>query len=326
MRGAGEAEEPLVSVLTASYNSSQFIAETLDSALGQTYERLEVIVADDRSTDSTPAIVRDYAQRHPGRVKVVEATERAGPCRRRNDALAAAEGSLICWLDHDDLWDPTKVEKQVEVMRRRPAVGLVHTGFELFDSVSGETVPGRTTTEARSGDLLRPLYVEGDFIGSLTAMFRREALDRAGGRLWDKEFAYGDDWFAWLVISLDWQTEGIDEVLARYRMHGDNLSFKYDNHHLKGIRLMREFTDDFPEAREKLGRWRRIGIGRRYLEAAKHEARHGSRARAPRYWLAGAIRAPSGALLRPLRNLGARLTLTARSRRGRADRERLGLG
>lgn len=285
------SDEPLVSVLTATYNQADLIDETLESALSQTYERLEVIVADDRSTDSTPEIVRGWARRHPGRVKLVEAKERSGPCRRRNDALAQADGSLIAWLDGDDLWLPEKTAKQVEVMRCNPDVGMVHSGFEKFDSETGEIVPGGVTS-VPAGDLLVPLFTQENFIGSLTAMFRRSALDARGGRLRDVEFAYGDDYYAWLSIALDWRIAGVDEVLARYRMHDSNLSFRQGNHLVKRIALLKDFLDEFPDAAEKLGRWRRAGMGRQYFAASEWEREHGSLHAALWYWLQGFVRAP----------------------------------
>ena len=77
-------------------------------------------------------------------MRLLEFDERAGPTRRRNDALAAAEGSLLGWLDHDDLWLPEKLEKQVAVLDQRPEVGLVYSGYEAFDSATGDVSRGAT--------------------------------------------------------------------------------------------------------------------------------------------------------------------------------------
>jgi glycosyltransferase involved in cell wall biosynthesis len=286
-------DQPLVSVLTATYESAPYLEQTLESALGQSYTNLEVVIADDGSPDDTVAVAERVGRRYPGRVVFARGANREGPCKRRNAALTEARGSLICWLDGDDVWLPGKIERQVEVMRARPDAGLVYTGFEAFASDTGEAVPG-TEPSTRSGDLFLPLFVEGNFIGTLTVMFRREAL--RSGRLRDADFVYGDDYWAWLEIALDWKFEGIDGVLARYRIHEANLSRKQGNHYVKRIELLEEFVRTYPEARERLGASRRSGIASHYLFAAGWERRRGSRLRGLGYWLRAAVRDPASAL------------------------------
>jgi glycosyltransferase involved in cell wall biosynthesis len=287
---AAGAERPVVSGLMTCRNSELYIAAALDSALAQTYQNLEVVVSDNASTDSTAEILRDYERRHPDRIRAEYGSGDVGPSTSRNKALARARGELICWLDSDDLWKPTMVEKEVAIMEARPEVGIVHGWFETIDE-EGRVIPGGQTT-APGGDLLRPLFVEGCFIGAATSMFRRRALDERGVGLYDRDWVYGDDYFTWLVISLRWQTAGIDEVLASYRMHGSQLSAAQGNHFLKRIALLGDFVREFPEAKGKLGRWRRVGIAGHYLQAAQLEAEQGSRLRAAWYWLQGALRDP----------------------------------
>ena len=157
-------------------------------------------------------------------MRLLEFDERAGPTRRRNDALEAASGSLLGWLDHDDLWLPEKLDKQVAVLEQRPEVGLVYSGYEAFDSATGEAVPWRDVSLESEGDVLADLFVKGCFIASLTAVFRREGLERRGVAFHETDFSFGDDYYLWLVLSLDWQVARVDEVLARYRRHESNES------------------------------------------------------------------------------------------------------
>jgi glycosyltransferase involved in cell wall biosynthesis len=269
-------DRPLVSVIMPTYNAAPFVAESIESVLAQTYEPMELAVVDDASEDATPTIVEDYARRHPDRIRFRRAAERAGPCRRRNDALDLASGSLIAWLDHDDLWVPEKTARQVEVMKARPDVGLVYSGFEAFDSESREPILWRDRDSEAEGDVLIPLFVRGCFVGSLTALFRREVLTRRHTRLREKEFSFGDDYFLWLVLSLDWNVAKIDDVLAYYRRHSNNESARLmeTNFYLRRIALLREFLVEYPEARPRLGKWRRRGIARHFLSAAALESRH----------------------------------------------------
>ena len=264
---------PLVSVMMATYNAADFVAESIESVLAQSYKPVELVVVDDASDDATPGIVEDYARRFPDRVRFRRAGERAGPCRRRNDALDLAGGSLIAWLDHDDLWAPDKTAKQVEVLKARPEVGLVYSGYEAFDSETREAVPWRDRESEAEGDVLIPLFVRGCFVASLTALFRREVLTRRNMRLRETDFSFGDDYFLWLVLSLDWKVARIDEVLAYYRRHSENESERLGetNFHLRRIALLREFLAQYPEAGRRLGKWRRRGLAEHYLRAGHFE-------------------------------------------------------
>ncbi len=268
------SEGPLVSVIMSAYNGADLIGESIESVLAQTYDRIELVVVDDCSTDGTPDVVEAYVKQHPDRIRLERKGSRAGPCRRRNDALDLARGELIAWLDQDDLWLPEKTERQVEVLVARPEVGLVYSGYEAFDSESGDTVPWRERETEAEGDVLLPLFVRGCFVASVTALFRREVLTRRNMRLRETDFSFGDDYYLWLALSLDWQVALVDEVLARYRRHARNESSRLGgaNFHLLRIKLLREFVLDFPEAAPRLGPWRRRGLASHYLRAADSEA------------------------------------------------------
>src|SRR3954454_11043704 len=102
--------EPLVTALMAAYNAEPFIAEALDSALAQDWpaDRLEIVVCDDGSTDGTAAVVSGYADRYPGRVRLIQ-QENGGPCAAVNTALRAARGEWLGLLDADDAWPADKL-------------------------------------------------------------------------------------------------------------------------------------------------------------------------------------------------------------------------
>src|SRR5712671_4891186 len=104
-------DEPLVSIILPVHDGEAYVGDTLDSALGQTYRNLEVIVVDDGSRDGTRAVVESFAIRD-SRVHVIAQPNR-GVADARNRAIAAARGEFIAPLDADDLWDPTKIERQV---------------------------------------------------------------------------------------------------------------------------------------------------------------------------------------------------------------------
>jgi glycosyltransferase involved in cell wall biosynthesis len=293
-------EDPLVSVLMASYEAAGYIGEALESALGQTYPNLEVLVADDCSSDGTAEVAEEYASRHPGRVRVLRGERNLGSWRNRDRALQASRGELLTQLDADDVWMPEKLERQVEVMRSRPEVGLVYTGFERFDSADGGRI-GPPVPARIEGRVFERFWTDGNFVNSVTAMWRREAMARRGvTHLWSHgEPHVGDDYNLWLLISLDWEVAAISETLARYRRHESNLTTTGGaNPHLIYLNLLRGFVRDYPECKPRIrgARRRRLALERRF--AGAFEVRGGRRARGAAMWLRGFAGDPAP-VLRP---------------------------
>ena len=130
-------QPPLVSIVIPAYNALTFLPETLDSALAQTLTDFEVIAVNDGSTDGTGAWLD--ALNDP-RVNVIHQENKGLPATR-NTGIRHAEGTYIAFLDADDLWDKTKLAKQVAVLEARPKVGLVHTGITFIDA-QGQPVNG----------------------------------------------------------------------------------------------------------------------------------------------------------------------------------------
>jgi glycosyltransferase involved in cell wall biosynthesis len=291
--------EPLVSVIMAARNHEQWVAEALDSALAQTHRNLEVVVADDASTDATPQILADYARRHPERIRLHLGDASIGPCRRRADALRRSRGELIAWLDSDDIWLPTKTEEEVAVLQARPEVGAVYSSFEAFDSDTGEALAWEDGRRGDEGDMLEPLFVDGCFIGALTTMFRREAMTKHDLHLRTKDFAYGDDLHLWLQLALYSEFARIPKVLARYRRHSSNVSESHGNPELQRARLMLEFLQEFPDAKPRLGPSARMrGLAGAYRGAALMASNQGKSLDAARYRLAAATYRLRAALTR----------------------------
>lgn len=284
--------QPLVSVIVPTHNGAPFIRECLDSALEQTYDELEVVVVDDCSTDATAEIVTAYAAQAPERVRLFRSSSRQGPCRARNEAIAKARGSLIAWLDHDDVWLPTKIERQVARFEDEP-VALVYSDWDEIDA-HGRTLPRVWPHVLIEGDILGHLFVLGCFICSSSVVFRRSALARRRLRLREEDFSFGDDYALWLALSLDWRAACERDVLVRYRRHEGNESSRRPgvNFHLWRIRLLDEFLETYPDAPGKLGRSRSIGFARHYLRAARFEHERGRLGCAVLYGLRAAVSDP----------------------------------
>ncbi len=116
--------EPLVSILIPAYNSAPWVAESIRSALDQTWARKEIIIIDDGSVDRTFAIARQFAASNV----MVLTQENRGVCAARNRASELAQGDYIQWLDADDLLAPDKIEKQLQVARGLPSKRTLLSG------------------------------------------------------------------------------------------------------------------------------------------------------------------------------------------------------
>lgn len=198
-----------------SYQKARFIGEAIASVLAQTYPALELIVVDS-STDDTPRILEAYGSR----IRVIRSEPR-GISAARNTGICAAQGKYIAFLDADDTWVPSKLEKQVASLERHPSVGLVCSDV-LFRDDSGVR-PGRAFAGAqpRAGMVLPDIFT-GSFLGTLTVVARRECFDDVG--MFDETITASEDHDMWLRISRKWAVDFVDEPLAEYRYSSDQAS------------------------------------------------------------------------------------------------------
>jgi glycosyltransferase involved in cell wall biosynthesis len=122
----------VVSVVLPCFDSERFVAQALESMLRQTYRDLEILAIDDGSRDSTLRILQEYAERD-ARVRVLANPTNRGLIETLNRGVAEARGELIARMDADDVAAPERIERQVEVLVRRPEIGVVGTGIALVD-------------------------------------------------------------------------------------------------------------------------------------------------------------------------------------------------
>jgi glycosyltransferase involved in cell wall biosynthesis len=120
-------EKPLISCIVPVYNGERYLSEALESISAQTYQPLEIIVADDGSTDATAEVAKSYGRR----ITYVHQTNR-GYWAAKNLGLSAAHGHFIAFIDVDDLWHPEKLARQTDRLREHPAIDLCFTRFENF--------------------------------------------------------------------------------------------------------------------------------------------------------------------------------------------------
>ena len=161
--------EPLVSIVTPSYNTGRFIEETLQSVADQDYPRVEHIVLDSGSTDETPEILARYPS-----VQVV--TDPRGVTAKVNRGFELARGEVVAWINADDFYLPGAVSKAVATFLAEPETALVYCNYLDVDEESVEIArrPSRQCTAAELVD-------EWNWVPHQTAFFRRDALEAVGG-------------------------------------------------------------------------------------------------------------------------------------------------
>lgn len=219
--GAGGA--PRVSVVTAAYNAEAFLERTLRTLLTQTYGDFESIVVDDGSTDRSAEIVERLALGDP-RVRLIR-QDNGGVAAALNRGLDAARGELVAFLDHDDLWHPTKLARQVEEIDRDPHVGLVGCYSTLVDP-QGRGVGWRFGSPAH-GDVYREMLFCDLIAGGSVALARRAAIEAVGGFDPAPEIAGRSDWDMWLRIARSWRVRSVDATLVGYTRSERNYSRDY---------------------------------------------------------------------------------------------------
>lgn len=209
----------LVSCIVPCYNGERFLGEALDSILAQTYRPIEVIVADDGSTDGSGAVVARYGPpvrrvRHPHR----------GLPATRNLGLSAARGEFIAFLDADDLWHPEKLERQVASLRARPELDFCVTQVRNF--WVPELEDERQRYQGRRYAQALPGYV------CVALLARRSLFEAVGG--FDEALPLGDD-NDWFLRAFDHgaKRELLPEVLVYRRLHQANMT--------------RQMSDEAPE-------------------------------------------------------------------------------
>jgi glycosyltransferase involved in cell wall biosynthesis len=214
------AETPLVSVVMATYNRAAYIADAIRSVQAQAYDNVEIIVADDGSTDNTPEIVGQFGEA----VTYLQLPHRGQPAATRNAALERAKGEYIAFLDSDDLFLPSRLAKQVSALVKHPDAALAYSNGYFFrdhpEQPTGHVLDGLPTPSGKAfADLLR-----GNFLSSPVVLVRRSCLDAVGTFDERPEFFAVEDYDLWLRIAARFPLVYVPGDVAAIRRHGESIS------------------------------------------------------------------------------------------------------
>jgi len=222
---------PLVSVVIPTYNAERFLKETLECVLAQTYPNIEIIVADDGSTDGTRACVEAFTPR----VRYLRQENSGGAARPRNLGILASHGEVVAFVDADDLMRPGRIAAAVRAFEQHPSAGLVLTNFQNFDEHGVHPIDHFATCTglrraaprlatgpiALSSELSTDVLLTENF-GSSAPIVRRKAIDVVGG--YDETTPPSEDFDFNYRIASRFPIVVLPDVLLHKRAHDHNLS------------------------------------------------------------------------------------------------------
>jgi glycosyltransferase involved in cell wall biosynthesis len=213
---------PLVSVVCVCYNHERFVAEAIDSVLTQNYDKVELIVVDDRSQDASVSRIRTALQ-HVPRAKFIMSDANRGNCTTFNEGFRNTKGDFIIDLSADDVLLPDRIARGVDSFKTHDSkTGVNFTDAQLIDEEGralgfhSDRFPHDTIPE---GDIYRDV-LSRYFINSPTMMIRRDVLEHLGG--YDETLAY-EDFDFWIRSSREFHYSYTPEPLIKRRIVKDSL-------------------------------------------------------------------------------------------------------
>jgi glycosyltransferase involved in cell wall biosynthesis len=206
----------LVSIIMPSYNCGQYVEDTIRSVQAQTYQNWEMIIVDDCSTDDTFAVVEPFIKQD-GRIKYITNARNSGAAVSRNAALRQAKGRWIAFLDSDDLWEPTKLEKQIKFMEENNYAFSYHEYVEIDeqDNLLGVHVSGKK--HVGKFDMFACCWP-----GCLSVMYDAEKI----GLIQINDIKKNNDTAMWLKVIRKADCYLLPETLGKYRRRANSITPK----------------------------------------------------------------------------------------------------
>ena len=209
--------DPLVSIVTPSYNQAKYLEETIRSVLAQDYPRIEYIVVDGGSTDGSLEILRKYADRLAWWVSEPD----QGQTEAINKGFGRATGEIMAWLNSDDTYQPNAVSEAVAFLQAYPEVGLVY-GDAHFINAEGQII-GKFNARQTSYKRLRR---GGVYIPQQAAFWRADLWNQVGPL--DPSFYFAMDYDLWVRLARITEIRYTPQWWANFRLHGETKTIAAD--------------------------------------------------------------------------------------------------
>ena len=260
---------PKVSIVIPAYNHEKYVRECVQSVLDQTYQDFEIIITDDGSSDGTVNVIKEFDD---SRIQLYTHANNKGVCATINNCIQKAVSEYIAVLNSDDIWEPTKLEKQVKYLDSHPEIGAVFSKVVFIDEASDligfEKLPHSRTFEKENRsryEWLKYFFFSGNCLCHPSILIRKKCHEDVG--LYNKRMFNLHDLDMWVRLCFKYEIHIHDEKLVRFRIRADEANAGADtmpnriricfehmqilNHYL-AINDKEIFLKIFPEA-EKYG-------------------------------------------------------------------------
>ncbi len=204
-------DAPLVSVISPAYNCAATIGRTLQSVLDQSYTNTEIVVVDDKSRDNTAEVIAQFSDPRILYLKQDHAERSVA----RNTGISNSHGEYLAFVDSDDWWGVSKLEKQIALLEANRSLGMIYSDLYYVDAESDVILwQYGNKVKLMRGRVWKNLC-ETNFIQSPTPVVPRWVFDQTG--LFDPDMPPLEDWDMWLRIAASFPVDFIPEPLAFYR-------------------------------------------------------------------------------------------------------------
>jgi len=262
---------PAVSIILPTYNRPQFIADAVRSVGAQSFDDWELLIADDGSEATTRACLE--ALQAPPRIRVLALAHSGNPPAVRNRALRQTEGRFVAFIDSDDIWQPTKLAKQMALLQADATRPWCYTGARLVDEQLQPRSPSELPSGA-SGWIADSLLRLDTVLAQSSVVVRRDVLERCGA--YDERLPVSGDFELWVRLAAQYEVHCVDEPLVLVRRHrahySDDVTACAD--FARALKLLRAHLPT-PQLRALLRRRRAIAavtLARSQVRAARHRA------------------------------------------------------
>lgn len=198
-----------LTILMPVYNGEQFLTETIDSVLTQTFNDYDFLIINDGSTDNSESIIKSYKDT---RIKYLSNEVNLGLVKTLNKGIELTNTEFLARMDADDLWEPSKLDKQIRLMDENPEVGLCGTSVRKFGNINGDFIFPRNNETLKVGFLF---YCT---MSHPSVVYRTSFLKESGLR-YRSEYFPAEDYKMWIDCIDKTQVRNIPEILVYYRQH-----------------------------------------------------------------------------------------------------------
>jgi glycosyltransferase involved in cell wall biosynthesis len=221
---------PLVSIIACCYNHEEFVEETLDGIISQTYEKIELIIIDDFSTDNSVKKINNWIKKHKYECLFIQNTENLGVVKTLNKALKKCNGKYLSLIACDDIYLPKKTENQIQIFEKLDDdyAAIYSDAYIINDDgiyQYGTQISRKQINKPPSGNIYEDLIRKDNFIPALSVIYKTEIIKELG--YYDESLIY-EDYDMLLRLSKQYKIYFSKEIDVCYRLHQTNMNYNLD--------------------------------------------------------------------------------------------------